>query len=154
MNVNLYRNDSEPNTIYKNKVDLGINLSGDFRDEFNVINPVIRVNGDIMSFKSANYCYISELKRYYFITSMNVARTGIIDISLKVDVLQTYANSILTIKGILKRAEKADFHDKYINDPDRIFEDLDYHIPMLFTGGSTSMSPKLILLTCASLTDS
>jgi hypothetical protein len=51
-----------------------------------------------------NYCYISQLRRYYFIKSYEVYRQGVFILHLKVDVLMTYQRYVENISGVLKRS--------------------------------------------------
>lgn len=98
MNLTLYINNSEKNKIGKNLTN-DFSLSGSLRDATNIVNPVILI--EINEISNYNYCYISDFKRYYFITDITVIRTGLFAISLMVDVLESFKNDIKNLSVIL-----------------------------------------------------
>ena len=151
INLELYYNYSEPNVLLKTLQPVGSTKQGYFVESVNIMNPVIRVEGSALDLKGCNYIYIKELKRYYFVQSITAERSNITILYCYIDVLNTYCDSILTCEGLIRRAENDEKHNKYLNDPERQFESLDYHIPMLFED-STVLTPKLILLTTCGLT--
>lgn len=152
MTVEFYVNKSEPNKIFKDVAEKVITITdAQFRESVNLLTPEITIEQTLPNAKAVNYCYIDELKRWYFIDSIECIRTGIFAIKCRVDVLYTYRNSILTVSGLVDRSEEDDFHDKYLDDSERRFEVLKYHIPMNFEGSMGTLSPKLILMTCCKL---
>ena len=103
----------------KNKIGKSISTlytaSGVLREETSIINPVIRLSGvNVPSLKNANYMYIPDFNRYYFITDIKSIRNGLIEISGHVDVLQTYAGKIRNNTAIIKR--NANSWNLYIED--------------------------------------
>ena len=102
MDIILYNNKSEITKIGRELTKAQI-LSGTLRDTTNIINPVILVNVD--SINDKNYCYISDFGRYYFITDITVVRTGLFALSLSVDVLESFKDSIKTLSVILKNTQ-------------------------------------------------
>lgn len=63
----------------------------------------------------ANYCYIEELGRYYFIVPESVLELGgIIVMSLVEDDIMTNINEVMQIRGIVSKQEK--FYNLYLND--------------------------------------
>lgn len=98
MNITLYVNHSEKNKIDKNLTN-DFSLSGSLRDATNIVNPVILI--EINEISNYNYCYISDFKRYYFITDITVIRTGLFAISLMVDVLESFKTDIKNLSVIL-----------------------------------------------------
>ena len=148
MTIDYFRNKCEPNVIFKTLENVNLTTTGQFREGVNVMTPSFTVEGSALNFKGANYCYIREFGRYYFITSIDADRNNICIIHCRLDVLYTYRASLLTVKGLIARAENDDKHNKYLKDSNRQFENLNYNIPMLFHDYSTSLSPKMILITC------
>lgn len=71
-----------------------ITLSGYFRNPTSIINPIIEfsdiVNVNIYEY---NYVYITQFKRFYFISNMTV-KSGMWTLYLKEDLLATYHDSI------------------------------------------------------------
>ena len=102
MNIILYVNNSEKNKIGKNLTN-DFSLSGTLRDATDIINPVILV--ELNEIANYNYCYISNFKRYYFITDITVIRTGLYAISLSVDVLESFKSEIKNLSVILLNTE-------------------------------------------------
>lgn len=109
--VILGKNNSPSHQIKKN-VELVATLTGSFRGEIDIINPVVRVEySDPITF---NYVYISDFARYYFVEDVNIVRKGVLDIRLRVDVLDSFFNEILANKAILDKQEK--LYNLYLND--------------------------------------
>lgn len=114
MNVQIQQTTSEKNRIGKSISTL-YTASGALREGTSIINPVIRISGaNIPSLKNANYMYIPDFNRYYFITDIKSIRNGLIEISGHVDVLQTYAKQIRNNTAIIKR--NANSWNLYIED--------------------------------------
>lgn len=153
MNVTFYLNISEPNKIYKNISTVQTITDAQFRDAVNLITPEFVFESSLFDAKAVNYCYIDELKRWYFIDSVECIRTNIYSVKCRVDVLYTYRNSILAVSGLINRAEDNDYHNKYLKDDERNFEIPKYHIPINFTGSIATLTPKLILMTVCNLVD-
>ena len=113
MFIVLYNIADEPNKFPKNlPTDPATgnmkNCEGTLRDESDVLNPVIWIEGADPSTVSSNrwnYAYIPFFSRYYFIREMRCIRTNVTQFSLHVDVLNTYANQIKTVKGYCERSE-------------------------------------------------
>lgn len=104
MNMRLCVNKSERNKITKD-LTAGVTLSGELRNEANVVNPSI-----VISIKNPtiyNYAYIDDFKRYYFITDYISLRTGIWQINLKSDVLMSFKDSILASSVLINSTEEA-----------------------------------------------
>lgn len=102
MEIQLCTNNSEKNKINKS-ITTGVTLSGNMRNESNIVNPVIVINID--SPVDYNYCYIPLFKRYYFITDYVLIRTGIWQLKLKSDVLMSFKDSILNSQVLVNKTE-------------------------------------------------
>ena len=61
-----------------------------------------------------NYCYITELKRYYFLTNYTYITGQRIELHCSVDVLMSYAEEIKRLKVNVLRYEK--INPSYITD--------------------------------------
>lgn len=87
-------------------------LSGTFRDSVSVINPTIRIEyNNPVAF---DYVYISHFGRWYFVENVVMVRKNVMDISLRVDVLETFADGILSNKAIIDKS--ASKYNLYLND--------------------------------------
>lgn len=101
--LDVYKNTSEPHRVDKtNFLEKIGTLLGVFRDTVNVVNPIIRIEGDLPNY---NYMYIGKLNRYYFVTDYDIVRTGLIDLYLTEDVLMTYREGIYKLKAFVERNE-------------------------------------------------
>ena len=89
--INLYNNSSEPEVVDKS-LSLQTSLQGQLKDNTSIITPSILMN--INSIPTANYMYIPDFHRYYYITNIESVRNGLIQISAKCDVLMTYKSGI------------------------------------------------------------
>lgn len=98
MDITLCVNNSEKNKLGKSLSNLNV-FSGSLKDETSVTNPVVMM--ELENPTGFNYAYIPEFGRYYFIDDMVSVRTGLWKISMKVDVLESFKNSIRGISVIL-----------------------------------------------------
>ena len=114
MMIHIQQTTSEKNKIGKSISTL-YTASGALREGTSIINPVIRISGaNVPTLKNANYMYIPDFNRYYFITDIKSIWNGLIEISGHVDVLQTYSSQIRNNTAIVKR--NANSWNLYIED--------------------------------------
>lgn len=133
MKLILYNNHSENININKNIVKI-VELTGNLRESTSLINPEILVefhpedfNGLIVDdnknfvifngikitwdnfiYKhvlSANYAYIEEFERYYFINNITSFRNNLWIITMHVDVICSYKKQILNTYALVSRNE-------------------------------------------------
>ena len=110
IDIYLYRFYGRKNQIYKTELTGDIHLTGEFRDAVNIINPQFVIeydaNGTTQNLLKMNYVYIPVMKRYYFITNIELTRKNLITLSLHVDVLTSHYNVVKTNShGYLSRNE-------------------------------------------------
>lgn len=101
MHLNLYNNQSEKNEINKQLSTL-YTLEGTLRDKTSILNPIIVVESDNF-IGNANYAYIQEFSRYYFITDIKCIRENLFEIMMKVDVLMSFKDDILSSYAIIDK---------------------------------------------------
>lgn len=101
--LNFYRNFSLDNVVEKNIVSIG-EASGDMREDISILNPSILIDTSSIDISQANYVYIENFKRYYYITSMDIVRTNLWRINLRVDVLMSYKDYILDLSCFVSRS--------------------------------------------------
>ena len=89
-------------------------LTGTLRDESSVVDPIIMVEHSNPI--TANYAYIQEFSRYYYIKDIEAVRTGIWRITMHTDVLKTFSQGILNSPCIV--AKSSSKFNLYLNDPD------------------------------------
>lgn len=103
MIITLYNNSSEPNKISKHLTPINIALSGSLRNESEIVNPVVLIEGNISSLQNANYARIESFGRYYYITEMKSVRSNIVELHLHTDVLMSF--NISAVSGVVVEAE-------------------------------------------------
>ena len=107
MNVTLYRT-SDPREKVTKTLNLVLsvpNATVRSPDGISIMDPVITIASTSSSLFTANYMYISQFSRYYFITSIKELRNGLIEIKAHCDVLMTYRSQIRTLKATIARQE-------------------------------------------------
>ena len=115
MQILFYNTASENNRIGKTLEDEK-SLTGTFKGEVNLQNPVITVQTDLLNY---NYCYMPDFNRYYFIERIEVTRMNLYTIYLKIDVLETYKPAIKKLKVIVSNSAGANpYYNGYINGVD------------------------------------
>lgn len=103
MTIIFYKTLSKPNEINK-VLQNSFTITGNFKTDTDIIKPIIKVlNTTDFNIFEYNYCYISELKRYYFIEDITILADKLFFISLSLDVLYTYKNAILSSVGNISR---------------------------------------------------
>lgn len=100
MNIIFYRTTDAPNKINKS-LSLIKTVSGELREGCDILSPSISLVYD-NSLVSANYAYIPAWNRYYNITGL-AAAGKMLNVSMVVDVLKTYAADILKSKATVTR---------------------------------------------------
>ena len=103
MTITLYNNSSEPNKISKHLTPVSTALSGSLRNESEMVNPVVLIEGNISSLQNANYARIESFGRYYYITEMKSVRNNIVELHLHTDVLMSF--DISAVSGVVVEAE-------------------------------------------------
>ena len=99
--ISLYTMTSEREAIGKSKTQIGNTLTGSLRSESNILTPSILIEADIGDLSTCNY--FSTFDRFYYVTDIISIRTGVCEISGRVDVLETYRNKIGGNMIIVKR---------------------------------------------------
>lgn len=114
MNITLMNTESPNNMIDKTVTIVADYTGAVARVNLSVENPVLILEESVANIMSANYCYIAEFHRYYFITDKTADVNGVWTISLKVDVLESFKNDIYQLKGIVQRQK--DNYNMYLKD--------------------------------------
>lgn len=135
--IKLYTYNRESTRVLKTgSLSLYATLTGNFRESTDIMNPsfVIEYSG----YPAANYAYIQDLNRYYFISSIVSERLNVWRLNLHEDVLYTFAGDKTAGTGIYGLTA---YIDRYAGTTDRNLIDTAY--PLLanatrkrFTGTS------------------
>lgn len=113
MIINLGVNSSDPKKLSKDIRPIA-SLSGTLRDASSIIDPVIRIEGDVSQYVQCNYMTIPDFGRSYFIRDIVSENTSIFTVFAHVDVLSTYATQIRVNRGIVHKQEND--WNLYLND--------------------------------------
>ncbi len=135
MTIEFYVNQSEKNRLDKTLVS-AFNLNGELKEDCSIIDPVIKIVGDVSSMASVNYMYIPSFSRYYFINNVISINNEICEVHAHVDVLSTYKDEIRAQRAVISRQEKK--WNLYLNDG--VFKTYQnpYIITKAFSSGFTS----------------
>lgn len=89
-------------------------VTGTLREGTSIVDPVIKIEGDLSEFTKCNYMYIPEFGRYYYVTDIKSVINNIVEFSAHVDVLNTYKDQIRSNVAIIHRQEND--WNLYLND--------------------------------------
>ena len=109
MTAILYNNVSDSRKINKNLTELStINIT--LYLDTNVETPVFKVKNYI---NNANYMYVPDLHRYYYINNYTLSNQCVY-LHCSVDVLETYKTEILNSECLISRSEN-DYNDNIVD---------------------------------------
>ena len=97
-------------------------ISGTWKKDVDILNPVIEIQPTETSTiakitKQCNYAYVADFGRYYYITGMTCKAGNIIELTLSIDVLFSWATEILLLdEGIIERNSEASNSNLYLDD--------------------------------------
>lgn len=114
MTIQLYKNISAAERVNKSITAVGSVLSGTIKEESSIIDPVIKISA--ASLPAANYMYIAEFDRYYYINDVVCDYDGIFEIHAHVDVLMSNAAVIRQQRAVV--AKQQNRWNLYLNDSD------------------------------------
>jgi len=97
MTIQFYSTSQDDRTVNKTLTAIGDAITGKLLTAKKVLNPAIAFNKNVPI--GANYAYIEEFNRYYFIRDISQDSSGIITVQFYVDVLMSYKDEILNSIG-------------------------------------------------------
>ena len=86
-------------------------------DSNSILNPRLLLKWN-EGYIGANYAYIPEFQRYYFIDDISLNTGGNCVVSLSVDVLYTYATQIMQLTVTASRSSNK--YNRYLNDNEQV----------------------------------
>lgn len=98
----LYINESDHRKITKSLKQIGTTQDILFKDNTDMMNPVLQMRSETRFDIDANYCWLEQTGKYYYISDCTYSN-GVYELKLHVDVLMTYQQAILAQPAILKR---------------------------------------------------
>lgn len=108
-----YINKSDHRKITKDIEQIGTTQDILFKDTTDMMNPVLMMRSSDRFDINANYCYLDQTGKYYYINDCEYSN-GYYLLHLHVDVLMTYQKAILAQPAILKRS--SDHYNLYQQD--------------------------------------
>lgn len=115
MVIKLYQNSSDPKSVDK-QLGTALDISGTALEPLDIVNPVIEVDGDIVSLIAGyNYMYIQDYARYYFIET-TADSYHLNQIRGHCDILTSSAPWLRSRLATITRNEK--LYNAYLNDPE------------------------------------
>lgn len=102
--INTYNYSGETSRVDKTDYLTPIStISGVLRDEASLLNFSVLIQSDTVP--NFNYCYIDKFKRYYYVTEPVSVRQNLWEMTMQVDALMTYKDSLLKCEGYIDRNE-------------------------------------------------
>ena len=106
--LELYKNHSENNDLQKHITDKRV-INATSRESVDTLRPVVNLAG--IQVNEYNYCYVQELKRFYYIENTIAHTNGVLTLHLRVDVLMSYITDIKASKGLI--VKQRDYNPYY-----------------------------------------
>lgn len=142
MTIYLYNITDEETAVPKNLSNTFGGVVGTIRGEIDVITPKIELQTNNNKFEW-NYIFIPDFKRYYFVRNWRMIRTGIVELQLAVDVLQSHYNQFFDCPIIVNRSDST--YNSYIADNKRQY--YQYQHNQYVTIGDIGLPSAMIVTT-------
>ena len=120
MDVVFYYNTSD-NRVLNKRLYEGIRISGQARDEIDIMEPVVLFDSTDIPY---NYAFIPQFSRYYSVVGKNVLRENLIEVSFEVDVLMSFRYDISNLKVIVDKQSDISNGNEYIDDGSLVAENV------------------------------
>lgn len=146
MTISLFTCTSENKRINKsNYLSNKHQLTGSFRNDSSVINPIIRVEKTNPASQNYNYMYIPDFNRWYYINDIVQVRTQIWEIHGHVDVLYTWGGDIRKNLAVIDRSEQFDKANMYLDDGAFIMDSHKYVRVIPYPQGFTDTGENILI---------
>lgn len=115
MTVTFYSVEDDPRVVSKTLGTALITLSNvKLKGEVNVLKPTLELANNV-NLLGANYFYIQEFNRYYYITDRTTNNLGFF-VSGKVDPLKSWSTEIYGLYAIISRNQNKQIGNAYLKD--------------------------------------
>ena len=105
MKLTLMKTSSDKRDLSKSTTTIK-NVNCKIKEGTSIINPIVIINKMSTShIRQCNYAHISDFGRYYFITDIVETTASQLEISMHVDVLNSYKDGIRSITTLILRQE-------------------------------------------------
>ena len=107
MTIGLYYNKSDERKLNKD-LETVATYNGYLKNECSIQNPTVFIEGafNIGNNINANYMFLPDYRRYYYITDITQVRANLVKISGRVDVLMSFKDEIQNSIGIVRKQER------------------------------------------------
>ena len=102
MDIILYNNTDDNRKLNKSPAAIKT-ITVRLKDDTDIMHPVIELDGANLPL-TANYCYIADFKRYYYINQHGIKIGRVLTLTLSVDVLMSFKNTINDSVVIARRS--------------------------------------------------
>lgn len=117
MKIKIYKNTSDNKVVDKTLTQMGNDVNGTLRAPSSVIDPVIVIDKYTgFNVATANYAYIDEFDRYYYINDIVATSNDLFELHMHVDVLKTYAAGIRGNTAVIGRQQQKSNYDLLLTD--------------------------------------
>ena len=104
MTLNLYTQSDDKRVVNKTLTSIATGIAITPMKSIDILRPTIIINYD-NTYLSANYFYISDLNRYYYISSMEIEIGKCITITGEIDIRKSSAAAIPNVVATVVRSE-------------------------------------------------
>lgn len=147
MLARLYYNKSDKRNLHKN-IELINEINIELKQDTSIVHPTLILSNS-SGVMGANYIYIPNLNRYYYIDNITASQQRLI-VECSVDVLMSFKSEILNCEVVIDRAEHN--YNLYLPDDNiKLYGYQYYQIKKLLPQTSTrfSMDTEQFVLNCA-----
>lgn len=146
MTIDILQTSSTNNVINKNVVSVKSGVSCNVKEPISITNPVVILSFDVETLK-ANYAYIPDYNRYYYINDIIPLTGGRIELHLSVDVLYSFKDDILNSTAIIDKQQNIGNSNVYLNDGSYVTQEKEFHSVINYPNGFLE-DGEYILITC------
>lgn len=115
INIILYKNTAERNSIRPALTQVGGTIQGVLRESTSLLNIEITFEKRPENIFNVNYMWVQELNRFYHITNVTALRHDVTVVSCVLDPLYTYYTQLIECPGVISRCESVSAN-KYLQD--------------------------------------
>lgn len=146
MNVTLCNNKSELNIINKSITTVKTINDAVIKGDISHEAPILLLTFDADTASQINYMKIPEFNRSYFITDIINLTGNRYEVRGRVDVLESFKNSILGLSAVIDKQSGMSVGNLYLDDGSFVSENKEFNTVINFSGGFNA-SGEYILIT-------
>jgi len=147
MTSTFYINNSDNRVVNKQLIPVINNVDIVFKSDTDIYKPTLIIS-NINSIENANYLYIEDLDRYYYINEKEQSQQ-MIYLYCITDVLMTYSNYIKELYGTIRR--QSNIFDTYLKDNEFLVEGYSRVQTMNFPYGLNNQECYLLMTNGSSI---